>query len=67
MTNKIQNAILIICGICAMIITTIIIICGIKYLKEPYYNSYDVNHDGKVNSLDLLKVQKYILEQNNNN
>jgi len=32
-----------------------------------FYNKCDVNHDGKVNSLDLLFVQKEILKEGEKN
>lgn len=63
MENKLEKICSVICSICIVALTVLIVIETFK----PKYNVYDVNHDGKVNSLDLLKVQKYILEQNNNN
>lgn len=64
MKTKIEDIILIICGACAIAITIAFIVFSIAYLKQPTYNVYDVNHDGEVNSLDVLKVQKYIIQQN---
>lgn len=65
MKNNFENIILAICTLCAVALTVILILVGITYIKQAKRNIYDVNNDGKVNSLDLLKVQKYILEQNN--
>ena len=45
-------------------ITTMFIIVGVDIINANKRNPYDVNGDGKVNSLDLLKVQKYIVNQN---
>lgn len=65
MKNNFENIILAICTLCTVALTVILILVGITYIKQTKRNIYDVNNDGKVNSLDLLKVQKYILEQNN--
>ena len=62
--NKFENIILIICTICAIALTTMFIIVGVDIINANKRNPYDVNGDGKVNSLDLLKVQKYIINQN---
>ena len=64
MKNNFENIMLAICTLCAVALTIILILVGITYIKQAKINIYDVNNDGKVNSLDLLKVQKYILEQN---
>ena len=65
MKNKIENIVLIICGVCAITITIAFIIFGNAYLKKPVYNQYDVNHDGKVNSIDYVLIKKYIMDENN--
>ena len=62
MKNKIENVILIICGICAMLITIAFIVFSIIYLKQPTYDKYDVNQDGEVNMKDTIAIQKYIVE-----
>ena len=67
MKNKIENVILIICGICAMLITIAFIVFSIIYLKQPTYDKYDVNHDGEVNMKDTITIQKYIVENNLDN
>lgn len=64
MKTKIEDIVLIICGICCIAITIVFVIFSVAYLKQPTYDKYDVNHDGEVNSLDVLKVQKYIIQQN---
>lgn len=65
MKNKIENIVLIICGVCAITITIVFITFSIGYLKKPVYNQYDVNHDGKVNSTDYVLVKNYIMSENN--
>lgn len=62
--NKFENAILTICTVCVVILTTMFIIAGIDIIKANKRNPYDVNGDGKVDALDTLKVQKYIINQN---
>ncbi len=62
--NKFENIILTICTVCAIILTITFVIVGVDIIKTNKRNPYDVNDDGKVNSLDLLKVQKYIINQN---
>lgn len=43
---------------------TSIILFLLLYNKVLNFNTYDVNKDGKVDALDLLKVRKYILKNN---
>lgn len=62
--NKFENIILAICTICAVILTTMFVIVGIDLIKANKRNPYDVNGDGKVDVLDTVKVQKYIINQN---
>lgn len=62
--NKFENIIITICTICAVVLTTTFVIVGIDIIKANKRNPYDVNGDGQVNALDLLKVQKYIVNQN---
>lgn len=62
--NKFENIILTICTICAVILTTMFAIVGVDIIKTNKRNPYDVNGDGKVDGLDTLKVQKYIIDQN---
>lgn len=62
-----KTIILIIRTLCLIIISIALITIAIncdKTIKklETIPNNYDVNHDGKVDSLDLLLVQKYLLE-----
>lgn len=59
-----ENIILTICTVCAVVLTTMFVIVGIDIIKANKRNPYDVNNDGQVNALDLLKVQKYIINQN---
>ena len=33
---------------------------------NTFKNKYDINNDGKVDILDLLKLQKYIVERDDN-
>ena len=37
-------------------------IVGVSSLSGAYFTASDINGDGKVNSLDLLYVQKYIVK-----
>ncbi len=62
MKTKIENIVLIVCGVCAITTTIAYIIFGFNYLKQPAYDKYDVNQDGVVNMKDTLTVQKYIVE-----
>lgn len=62
--NKFENIILTICIVCAMVLTTTFVIVGIDLIKANKRNPYDVNGDGKVDVLDTVKVQKYIINQN---
>ena len=62
--NKFENVILTICTVCAIVLTVMFVIVGIDIIKANKRNPYDVNGDGQVNALDLLKVQKYIIDQN---
>lgn len=62
--NKFEKIIISICTGCAVVATIILVIVTMNVIKENKRNRYDVNNDGKVNSLDLLKVQKYIINQN---
>ena len=64
MIKDFENIIITICTVCAVILTTMFVIVGIDIIKANKKNPYDVNGDGQVNSLDLLKVQKYIINQN---
>lgn len=59
-----ENIILTICTVCAVVLTTMFVIVRIDIIKANKRNPYDVNNDGQVNALDLLKVQKYIINQN---
>lgn len=61
---KFENIIITICTVCTVVLTTVFVIVGIDIIKANKKNPYDVNGDGQVNSLDLLKVQKYIINQN---
>lgn len=67
MKTKIEDIVLIICGVCAIAITIAFVIFSIIYLKQPTYDKYDVNHDGEVNMKDTMAVQKYIVENNLDN
>ena len=67
MKTKIEDIILIICGVCCIVITIAFVIFSIIYLKQPTYDKYDVNHDGEVNMKDTMAVQKYIVENNLDN
>ena len=64
MIKDFENIIITICTVCAVVLTTVFVIVGIDIIKANKKNPYDVNGDGQVNSLDLLKVQKYIINQN---
>jgi len=64
MIKNFGNIIITICTVCAVVLTTMFVIVGIDIIKANKRNPYDVNGDGQVNSLDLLKVQKYIINQN---
>ena len=65
--NKFENTIIIICTICAVILTTTFVIVGADIIKKNKINPYDINGDGKVDGLDVIKVQKYIIQQNLSN
>lgn len=67
MKTKIEDIVLIICGVCAIAITIAYIIFAFNYLKQPTYDKYDVNQDGEVNMKDTIAVQKYIVENNLDN
>lgn len=60
MKNKKILYFLLILNIC--LTSTILFL--LLYNKILNFNTYDVNKDGKVDALDLLKVQKYILKNN---
>ena len=62
--GKFENIIITICTICAVVLTVMFVIVGIDIIKTNKRNPYDVNGDGKVDGLDTLKVQKYIINQN---
>jgi hypothetical protein len=62
MKTRIEDIVLIICGVCCIAITIAYIIFGINYLKQPSYDIHDVNQDGVVNMKDTVAVQKYIVE-----
>lgn len=64
MIKNFENIIITICTVCAVALTNMFVIVGIDIIKANKRNPYDVNGDGQVNSLDLLKVQKYIINQN---
>ena len=64
MIKNFENIIITICTICAVVLTTMFIIVGIDIIKANKRNPYDVNGDGKVDVLDAVKVQKYIVNQN---
>lgn len=61
---KFENIILTICTICVVVLTTMFVIVGVDIIKTNKRNPYDVNGDGKVDVLDAVKVQKYIVNQN---
>lgn len=45
-------------------IMLVIVVFGFGYIVGNYNkNPYDVDKDGKVNSKDLLLVQKYLIEE----
>lgn len=67
MKTKIEDIILIICGVCAIAITIAFVVFSVIYFKQPTYNQYDVNHDGEVNMKDTMAVQKHIVENNLDN
>lgn len=67
MKTKIEDIVLIICGVCAILITIAFVIFSVAYLKQPTYDKYDVNHDGEVNMKDTITIQKYIVENNLDN
>lgn len=62
MKTKIEDIVLIICGICCIAITIVFVIFSVAYLKQPTYDKYDVNQDGEVNMKDTIAVQKHIVE-----
>ena len=62
MKTRIEDIILMICGVCCAILTIAYIIFGINYLKQPNYDIHDVNQDGIVDMKDTMEVQKYIVE-----
>lgn len=62
MREKLENIILIICGVAVISITVAYIVFGINYLKQPSYDVHDVNQDGVVDMKDTVAVQKYIVE-----
>ena len=37
-------------------------ILGYKKLTDEYQEACDTNYDGKINSLDMLRIQKHILK-----
>jgi len=67
MKTKIEDIILIICGVCAIAITITFVVFSVVYFKQPTYNQYDVNQDGVVDMKDTMAVQKYIVENNLDN
>lgn len=67
MKTKIEDIILIICGVCAIVITIAFVVFSVVYFKQPTYNQYDVNQDGVVDMKDTMAVQKYIVENNLDN
>lgn len=50
--------------VCFMSVAILILLCIVLYFmfEKPQINNCDVNRDGTVNALDLLIVQKEILE-----
>ena len=62
MKARIEDIILIICGVCCIAITIAYVVFGINYLKQPSYDVHDVNQDGVVDMKDTVAVQKYIVE-----
>lgn len=38
--------------------------CIFCMFKLLFQNKYDLNHDGEVNSVDLLYLRKYLISQN---
>lgn len=61
--SKFEKIIISICTGCAVVLTIMLVIVTMNVIKENKRNRYDVNNDGEVNALDLLKVQKYILNE----
>ncbi len=55
-SNKIHNIVNL------LLVFVIILLIFINMFK----NKYDINNDGKVDILDLLKLQKYIVERDDN-
>ena len=55
-SNKIHNIVNL------LLVVVIILLIFINTFK----NKYDINNDGKVDILDLLKLQKYIVERDDN-
>ena len=62
MKTRIEDFVLMICGVCCAIVTIAYVVFGINYLKQPSYDIHDVNQDGVVNMKDTVAVQKYIVE-----
>lgn len=67
MKTKIEDIILIICGVCIIVIAIAFVVFSVIYFKQPTYDKYDVNQDGEVNMKDTMAVQKYIVENNLDN
>lgn len=55
-SNKIHNIVNL------LLVFVIILLIFINTFK----NKYDINNDGKVDILDLLKLKKYIVERDDN-
>ena len=52
--------------ILAILLLIFIGLLSFRLVVEYSYKPEDVNHDGKVDIKDLLKVQKYIIEEKEN-
>ena len=62
MKTKIEDIVLMVCGVCCAIVTIAYVLFAINYLKQPSYDIHDVNQDGVVDMKDTVAVQKYIVE-----
>ena len=56
--NKLTKICLVIATIC-LIITT----CCLAVMTIKKFNSYDVNNDGEVNSIDYVLIKNYIMNR----
>lgn len=62
MKTRIEDIVLIICGVWCAIVTIVYVLFAMNYLKQPSYDIHDVNQDGVVDMKDTVAVQKYIVE-----